>query len=85
MVNRAASGVPHCNLGASFLLSSIRELPELEDLLAGDEVAKVFEFKALDLLFYSIYQSVRALRCSFRFTNIYRYLPIWSANGQLRQ
>ena len=51
MVNRAAKGVPHCDLGASFLLSSIRELPELEDLLADDEVAKVWEFKALALLF----------------------------------
>ena len=51
VVNKATTGVPHCNLGASFLLSSIRELPELEDLLADDEVAKVLEFKALALLF----------------------------------
>ena len=51
VVNRAATGVPFCDLGASFLLSSTRELPELEDLLADDEVAKVWEFKALALLF----------------------------------
>ena len=47
MVNRATTSVPHCNLGASFLLSSIRELPELEDLLGDDEEAKVLKLKAL--------------------------------------
>ena len=48
MGNRAATGVPTCTLDASLLLGvAVQELSSLEDLLQGDEVSKVFEFKAL--------------------------------------
>ena len=56
MGNRAATGVPNCIVGISFLLrSDVGELPRLEELLADDEVLQVLEFKALVLamsLFY---------------------------------
>ena len=49
MDNRAATGAPYCTLDKSFLLTgNIAELPQLEVALEGDEVSKVFEFKALD-------------------------------------
>ena len=46
--NRAAAGVPNCILDLSFLLGCrVQHLAALEDLLADDEVLKVWEFKAL--------------------------------------
>ena len=54
MANRAAAGVPHCVLDRMFCLAGqVRELPELEGLLADDEVTQVFEFKALALPFHT--------------------------------
>ena len=56
MGNRAATGVPNCIVGTSFMLGTcVGELPRLEELLADDEVLQVWEFKALVLamsLFY---------------------------------
>lgn len=44
--NRAATGAPTCTLDSSFLFRTcVHELPQLEVMLAGDEVLKVWEFK----------------------------------------
>ena len=70
MGNRAATGVPNCIVGISFLLrSDVGELPRLEELLADDEVLQVLEFKALVLAMSLFYLTMVSYVCVLKHAN----------------